>query len=98
VLLLLKFYWELLVLFKGKGSEKQESEYVEKFGNPFPAAVRGYVDDIIEPRTTRYEVVRNIFSPYLLCHDFMISQNSYSNVMSFVVDFIEHFWATKLKR
>ncbi len=38
----------------GKGSEAQENEYVEKFGNPFPAAVRGYVDDIIEPRTTRY--------------------------------------------
>ena len=47
----------ILLLFSGKGSEKQESEYVEKFGNPFPAAVRGYVDDIIEPRTTRYGVI-----------------------------------------
>ncbi len=33
---------------------------MEKFSNPFPAAVRGYVDDIIEPRTTRRR----------LCQDF----------------------------
>merc|ERR1712107_951128 len=33
------------IIFRGKGSAAQEEEYVEKFGNPFPAAVRGYVDD-----------------------------------------------------
>merc|ERR1719150_945688 len=40
------------IIFRGKGSEEQEQEYMDKFGNPFPAAVRGYVDDIIEPSTT----------------------------------------------
>ena len=44
----------------GKGSEAQEREYVEKFSNPFPAAVRGYVDDIIEPRTTRKRICRDL--------------------------------------
>lgn len=28
-------------------------EYVERFANPFTAAERGYVDDVIEPQTTR---------------------------------------------
>merc|ERR1711935_498778 len=30
-------------------AETREAEYVEKFANPFPAATRGYVDDIILP-------------------------------------------------
>ena len=33
---------------------------MEKFSNPFPAAVRGYVDDIIEPRATRRQVCRDL--------------------------------------
>ncbi len=48
------------IIFRGKGSKKQEQEYVEKFTNPFPAAVRGYVDDIIEPRTTRRHICRDL--------------------------------------
>jgi propionyl-CoA carboxylase beta chain len=28
-------------------------EYREKFANPYVAAGRGYVDDVIEPRETR---------------------------------------------
>ena len=44
------------IIFRGKGSEKNEQEYIDKFGNPFPAAVRGYVDDIIEPATTRKRI------------------------------------------
>ena len=31
----------------------REAEYQHLFGNPFPAAVRGYVDDVIQPATTR---------------------------------------------
>lgn len=48
------------IIFRGKGSEAQEQEYVEKFSNPFPAAVRGYVDDIIEPRTTRRRLCKDL--------------------------------------
>ena len=34
-------------------AEAREAEYVDKFANPFPAATRGYVDDIILPVDTR---------------------------------------------
>merc|ERR1712013_878462 len=48
------------IIFRGKGSAAQEEEYVEKFGNPFPAAVRGYVDDIIEPSSTRRRICQDL--------------------------------------
>lgn len=48
------------IIFRGKGSVEQEEEYVEKFGNPFPAAVRGYVDDIIEPSSTRRRICQDL--------------------------------------
>ncbi|XP_067851602.1 propionyl-CoA carboxylase beta chain, mitochondrial isoform X1 [Heptranchias perlo] len=49
------------IIFKGKGNEvKSEAEYVETFANPFPAAVRGFVDDIIEPATTRMRICRDL--------------------------------------
>ena len=38
----------------------RNQEYVEKFGNPFPAAVRGYVDDIIEPSSTRRRICQDL--------------------------------------
>jgi len=41
------------IIFRGGDMAAKEQEYVELFANPFPAAVRGYVDDIIEPRETR---------------------------------------------
>ena len=33
-------------------------EYTEKYANPYAAAERGYVDDVIEPRETRPKVIR----------------------------------------
>ncbi|VDP11865.1 unnamed protein product [Soboliphyme baturini] len=49
------------ILFRGeKDVEKKEDEYVELFSNPFPAAVRAYIDDIIEPRTTRARICRDL--------------------------------------
>jgi acetyl-CoA carboxylase carboxyltransferase component len=38
--------------------KKQEDEYREKFANPYEAARYGYIDDIIEPRNTRFRVIR----------------------------------------
>jgi propionyl-CoA carboxylase beta chain len=38
--------------------QQKEEEYREKFANPFIAAARGYVDDIIEPKTTRPRLIR----------------------------------------
>ena len=37
---------------------KKELEYKEKFANPYEAAAYGYIDDIIEPRNTRFRVIR----------------------------------------
>ncbi len=37
---------------------KRTDDYREKFANPYAAAARGYVDDIIEPKTTRPRLVR----------------------------------------
>ncbi|CAH0557159.1 unnamed protein product [Brassicogethes aeneus] len=49
------------ILFRGKPDvEKYEAEYMDKFGNPFSAAQRGFVDDIIEPRTTRWRLCRDL--------------------------------------
>lgn len=38
--------------------QKMTEEYREKFANPFIAAARGYVDDVIEPKTTRARLIR----------------------------------------
>lgn len=82
------------IIFRGKDNQAEaEAEYVEKFANPFPAAVRGkidhvflahlcvcsyycgvcmchfspnlfvflgFVDDIIEPSTTRKMICRDL--------------------------------------
>jgi propionyl-CoA carboxylase beta chain len=39
-----------------RAAELQE-EYAERFANPFAAAARGYVDDVIDPRETRARVI-----------------------------------------
>ncbi|XP_070776268.1 propionyl-CoA carboxylase beta chain, mitochondrial isoform X2 [Enoplosus armatus] len=49
------------IIFRGKENQAEaEAEYVEKFANPFPAAVRGFVDDIIEPGSTRKRICRDL--------------------------------------
>lgn len=37
---------------------KKTDEYEEAFANPFQAASYGYIDDVIEPRNTRFRVIR----------------------------------------
>ena len=37
---------------------QKEAEYREKFANPYVAARFGYINDVIEPRNTRYRIVR----------------------------------------
>uniref|UniRef100_A0A2I3LII3 Propionyl-CoA carboxylase beta chain, mitochondrial n=1 Tax=Papio anubis TaxID=9555 RepID=A0A2I3LII3_PAPAN len=45
------------IIFKGhENVEAAQAEYIEKFANPFPAAVRGFVDDIIQPSSTRARI------------------------------------------
>ncbi|XP_074689602.1 propionyl-CoA carboxylase beta chain, mitochondrial isoform X2 [Strix aluco] len=47
------------IIFRGKEANA-EAEYVDKFANPFPAAMRGFVDDIIQPSTTRVRICRDL--------------------------------------
>jgi len=37
---------------------KKEEEYKNKFANPYVAAQYGFIDDIIEPRNTRFRIIR----------------------------------------
>jgi acetyl-CoA carboxylase carboxyltransferase component len=39
-------------------SEEKKKEYNELFCNPYNAAGYGYIDDVIEPRNTRFRVIR----------------------------------------
>jgi len=39
---------------------EKESEYREKFANPYEAAKYGYIDDVIEPRNTRFRIIRSL--------------------------------------
>ncbi len=50
---------------KIEGEKEQEKytqgkldEYEDKFSNPYQAASLGYIDDVIEPRNTRFRVIR----------------------------------------
>jgi acetyl-CoA carboxylase carboxyltransferase component len=37
---------------------EKEKEYRNKFANPYEAARYGYIDDVIEPRNTRFRIIR----------------------------------------
>ncbi|NLL28921.1 MAG: acyl-CoA carboxylase subunit beta [Bacteroidales bacterium] len=43
---------------KQKFIEEKENEYTAKFASPYQAAKYGFIDDVIEPRNTRYRVIR----------------------------------------
>ena len=51
------------IIFRGDAGdadtlERRTNEYREKFANPFVAASRGYIDDVIMPRNTRRRLCR----------------------------------------
>ncbi len=45
-----------------KKVQEYEDEYVEAFANPYKAASYGYIDDVIEPRNTRFRIIRGLQS------------------------------------
>ncbi len=47
---------------KAKFIAEKEKEYNDKFSNPYNAAKYGYIDDIIEPRNTRFRIIRALQS------------------------------------
>jgi acetyl-CoA carboxylase carboxyltransferase component len=54
----------------GIGDEREKSnymaekagEYGDAFANPYNAARYGYIDDVIEPRNTRFRIIRALQS------------------------------------
>lgn len=43
---------------RAKFMAEKEEEYKNKFANPYVAAKYGYIDDVIEPRNTRFRIIR----------------------------------------
>jgi len=50
------------IIFRGQEVDKRVSEYTERFSNPLSAASRGFLDDIISPRTTRARLINDLVS------------------------------------
>lgn len=48
------------IIFKGKHVEEETVNYTNLFANPMMAAKRGFVDDIILPRTTRARLCKDL--------------------------------------
>jgi propionyl-CoA carboxylase beta chain len=51
------------ILYRAELSDKDKiaariKDYQDRFGNPFIAAERGYIDEVIMPNNTRYRVTR----------------------------------------
>ena len=40
----------------------REEDYRKKFATPYVAAKYGYIDDVIEPRNTRFRIIRALQS------------------------------------
>jgi len=38
--------------------DEKVNEYKNKFANPYQAAAYGYIDDVIEPRNSRFRIIR----------------------------------------
>ena len=51
------------IIFRGESGDtlaEKTEEYREKFANPFVAASRGYIDDVIMPHSTRKRIIRSL--------------------------------------
>lgn len=53
------------ILFRNSNDEekkKYKEEYMEKFGNPYIAAEKGYIDDVIHPKDTRKILYKSLIA------------------------------------
>ena len=41
---------------------EKEAEYRDKFATPYEAAKYGYIDDVIEPKNTRFRIIKALQS------------------------------------
>jgi len=44
------------IIFRGQDIDAKTAEYTERFANPMVAAQRGFIDDILDPATTRERI------------------------------------------
>jgi len=44
------------IIFRGKDVDQRTIEYTDKFANPLAAAQRGFIDDILDPASTRERI------------------------------------------
>ena len=42
--------------------EARKKEYDDLFCNPYQAAQKGYIEDVIEPRNTRFRIIRALIA------------------------------------
>lgn len=49
------------IIFRGKENlDELKADYIERFANPLVAAQRGYIEDVIEPSTTRRRICEDL--------------------------------------
>lgn len=48
------------IIFRGQDVDKKTLEYTDRFANPMLAAERGFVDDVIDPATTRLRICEDL--------------------------------------
>jgi len=48
------------IIFKGKNVEEKTLEYTDRLANPMLAANRGFIDDILDPSTTRQRICEDL--------------------------------------
>ena len=48
------------IIFRGSDIEKETLNYTDTFANPMKAAQRGFIDDIIDPKTTRTRICEDL--------------------------------------
>ena len=51
------------IIFRGSPPDELEAlkaDYVDRFANPLVAAQRGYIEDVIEPSTTRRRICEDL--------------------------------------
>lgn len=48
------------IIFRGDNSPEREAEYKAKFGTPVVPAERGFIEDVIDPKTTRARLIKDL--------------------------------------
>lgn len=48
------------IIFRNGNPEEEIKGYEAKFSNPFPAASKGFIDDVIDPSSTRMRICRDL--------------------------------------